>query len=146
VVDPADQRRWVQAACEIARDALTSWKRWDDERPRRAVETAERWLDGLATSAACSKSARDADDCANGLFKQAHATAKSPYTSGLWNTLAHVAKSCAAAAAAATVGTADEAAAWTHHAANAAEGFWPDEQARAQSRQRSAAAIERATR
>ena len=46
-----DRRLVVAAACEIARDALPIFegKYPDDNRPRKAIETAEEWCKGKAT-------------------------------------------------------------------------------------------------
>jgi hypothetical protein len=54
-----DRELWL-IACHVAEMALPVWYAWapDDHRPRTAIETRRRWLDGLASdeelSAACS--------------------------------------------------------------------------------------------
>ena len=47
-----DRELWL-IACHVAEIALPKWYAWapDDHRPRTAIETRRRWLDGLASDA-----------------------------------------------------------------------------------------------
>ena len=68
----ADHRSLVLIGCDCARTVLVLVPDGDD-RPRLAIETAERWADGKATAAECSYAVADAVAVAAHAAHAAHA-------------------------------------------------------------------------